>query len=94
MSYPALIWNSLIEALEAKDREITDLEDRLDPGNYCCECGYIENEAHLQRETERYRRTISSLERDIDEEGHRKWDAEEEGDKCKRENKRLKGMIY
>jgi len=40
--YPALIWDFLMETIVAKDHEIEDLQERLDPENFCNECGYIE----------------------------------------------------
>ena len=97
-TYPARIWDLLMETIEAKDREIEELQERLDPGNYCCECGYIESnyalENRIKENERRYHNNISSLEQDLDEERHKRWDAEEDGDKCKRENKRLKGAIW
>jgi hypothetical protein len=98
MTYPALIWDFLIAAIEERDQTIQELEERLDPGNYCEGCGYIESNYALEKRVEeieqRYHNNISSLEQDLDEERHKRWDAEEAGDKCKRENKRLKGSIW
>ena len=96
--YPAQIWDFLMATIEERDQKIEEIEERLDPDNYCEGCGYIESnyalENRIKENEHRYHRNVSSLEQDLDEERHKRWDAEETGDKCRRENKHIKGMIY
>jgi hypothetical protein len=82
-----------MELIDAKDREIAVLRDRLDPGNYCSECDYIGQVATLERKVQdgnrRYSNEVHRLTQDIDRERMERMDAEEDRDKCVRKNREL-----
>lgn len=82
-----------MEIIDEKDRKIADLEERLDPGNFCEGCGYIDQVSSLEKKVRNQSTTIHNLNMDLDHERMDRMDAEDSRDRCVRKNKELlRGM--
>lgn len=82
-----------MELIDERDRQIADLKERLDPGNYCESCDYISATMGLQDKLSRSenanRDRINRLVHENDSLRMERMDAEDDRDRCMRKNKEL-----